>query len=51
MAFVPVAALLIPVMLDIATNPAPTEGGSIDGSGEPKTYQFEPETWGREAAS
>lgn len=51
MAFVPIATILIPVLRDIATNPAPTLGGRDDGSGDSKPYEFEPETWGREATS
>ncbi len=51
MAFVPIAAILIPVARDIAMNPAPTHSGRDDGPGDSKPYEFEPETWGLEAPS
>lgn len=50
MAFMPIVTLLIPVVLDIATNPWPA-GSGPDGSGDSKPHEFEPEVWGLEPDS
>lgn len=43
MAFVPIAHLLIPVMADMLTGAPPNQTKD-----EEESYEFEPETWGRE---